>query len=110
MGCGKMPEKTLVEVVAAWGGPALASLFAALIGRLAYHSTEVKAGRRAFFGREVLWELPIAVFAAIIGDALASYMGWQSPVSTGVVATLAYLGPRGSEALITRLIRWKSAV
>jgi hypothetical protein len=38
---------------------------------------------------------------AIIGEAVASYLALTQPVSTGLVATLAYLGPRGAEALLT---------
>jgi hypothetical protein len=37
---------------------------------------------------------------ALIGEAAASYIGLTQPVSTGFVATLAYLGPRGAEALL----------
>ena len=37
---------------------------------------------------------------ALIGEAAARYMGLSQPVSTGFVATLAYLGPRGAEALL----------
>lgn len=37
---------------------------------------------------------------AIIGEAIASYLGLTQPVSTGLVATLAYLGPRGAETLL----------
>jgi hypothetical protein len=40
---------------------------------------------------------------ALIGEAAASYMGLTQPVSTGFVATLAYLGPRGAEAV---LVSW----
>ena len=36
----------------------------------------------------------------LIGEAAARYIGLSQPVSTGFVATLAYLGPRGAEALL----------
>ena len=38
---------------------------------------------------------------AIIGEGIASYLGLGQPVSTGLVATLAYLGPRGAETLLS---------
>ncbi|WP_444668420.1 phage holin family protein [Cereibacter changlensis] len=104
-----MPDKGLIDTLnALWGG-ALTTLIAALMGRLMYHSGEVKARRRRFFGREILWELPVAVGMAIIGEALSRYLGLESPVSTGLVAALAYLGPRGAEAMIERLLRGRSA-
>ena len=94
----------LVEVIdALWGG-AVTTMAAALAGRLMWHSTEVRARRRRFFGRELLWELPVAVGMAIIGEAVAAYFGLGRTVSTGVVASLAYLGPRGAEVLLMRII------
>ena len=47
-----------------------------------------------------MWEVPVAVGMAIIGEAVATYLGLTQPVSTGLVAMLAYLGPRGTEALL----------
>ena len=61
-------------------------------------------GNRRFFGKELLWEIPVAVGMALIGEAAARYIGLSQPVSTGFVATLAYLGPRGAEALLTTWI------
>ncbi len=104
-----MPEKGLIDTITGFWGGAMATLLAAFLGRLMYHTSEVRARRRAFFGREMLWEIPVAVGMAVIGEGLSHYLGLESPVSTGLVATLAYLGPRGSEALIERLIRGKSA-
>ncbi|ULB10745.1 phage holin family protein [Cereibacter azotoformans] len=104
-----MPEKGLIDTMTALWGGAVATLIAAFVGRLMYHTSEVRAHRRPFFGWELLWEIPVAVGMAVIGEALSRYLGLDSPVSTGLVATLAYLGPRGAEALIERLIRGKSA-
>ena len=66
-----------------------------------YHSGEVKLGKRRFFGKELLWEIPVAIGIAIIGEAIASHFDLGQPVRTGLVAMLAYLGPRGAEALMT---------
>ena len=89
-----------IETINAFFGGAITTLIGAFTGRLMWHSGEVKLGRRKFFGKELLWEVPIAIGMALIGDAAARYIGLGQPVSTGFVATLAYLGPRGAEALI----------
>jgi hypothetical protein len=86
------------------GGTAT-TLIGAFMGRLMYHVGEVKRQKRRFFGREILWEAPIAVGMAIIGEGVASYLGMAQPVSTAVIAMLAYLGPRGAEVMLERLIR-----
>jgi hypothetical protein len=85
-----MPEKTngLIQTIEAlWGGAATV-LLAAAIGRLMWHSGEVRQGRRKFIGPELFWELPVAVGMAIIGEGLSGY-----------------LGPRGAEVLIAKLLK-----
>lgn len=96
-----MSDGSFIETINSFFGGALTTLIGAFTGRLMYHSGEVRLGRRRFFGRELLWEIPVAIGMAIIGEALASYLGLTQPVSTGLVATLAYLGPRGAEAVIS---------
>lgn len=86
-------------------GGAATTLIGASLGRLMYHAGEVKAKRRRFFGREILWEVPIAIGMAIIGEGVASYFDLGQPVRTAIIAILAYLGPRGSEVFIERIIR-----
>ncbi|RYC10190.1 phage holin family protein [Ciceribacter ferrooxidans] len=100
-----MPEKfsTLTEMLNSWVGGAGTTMIGALIGRLMWHTNEVKKDRRKFFGKELLWELPIAIGMAIIGEGLSRYLGLAQPVSTGLIAALAYLGPRGAEVL---LMKW----
>ncbi|MBX9456113.1 MAG: hypothetical protein KL863_08880 [Rhizobium sp.] len=39
---------------------------------------------------------------ALIGDGLAAYLTLGQPTSTGLVAALAYLGPRGAEVLFMK--------
>jgi hypothetical protein len=99
-----MSEPGFLETLNSVFGGAVTTLIGAFTGRLMYHSGEVKLGRRRFFGKELLWEIPVAVGMALIGDAAASYMGLTQPVSTGFVATLAYLGPRGAETLLAAWI------
>ncbi|MEQ3677345.1 phage holin family protein [Pseudophaeobacter sp.] len=56
----------------------------------------------------MLWEIPVAIGMAIIGEAIASYMGAGPTVTTGIVALAAYIGPRGAEVLLTKwLVRTK---
>jgi hypothetical protein len=96
-----MPETGFLETLNSFFGGTLTTLIGAFTGRLMWHSGEVKLGNRKFFGKELLWEIPVAIGMAIIGEAIASYWGLGQPVRTGLVATLAYLGPRGAEALLT---------
>ena len=95
-----MNESGFIEMMTSFFGGAVTTLIGAFTGRLMWHSGEVKLGRRRFFGKELLWEIPVAVGMALIGEAAARYIGLSQPVSTGFVATLAYLGPRGAEALL----------
>ena len=97
-------SKGLVEAMQALWGGALTSLIAALVGRLMWHGSEVRAGRRSIFGWALLWEFPVAFGMALMGEGLASYFDLKSPSSTAVIAFLAYLGPRGSQELIKRFI------
>ena len=90
-----------IETINAVFGGAVTTLIGAVTGRLMWHSGEVKLGRRSFFGKELLWEIPVAVGMALMGEAAARYIGLAQPVSTGFVATLAYLGPRGAETLLS---------
>ncbi|MQV97201.1 hypothetical protein GHK46_07185 [Sinorhizobium medicae] len=81
-------------------------MIGALVGRLMWHTNEVRKMRRKFFGKELLWEMPIAVGMAFIGAALASWLALEQPMATGLIA-LAYRGARGSEVLF---MRWFAAI
>lgn len=97
-------EPGLIEVMQAVMGGALTTLVSAAAGRLMFHSVEVRARRRRFLGPELVWEIPIALGMAIIGEAVAGYFGLSPAVRTGAVAVLAYMGPRGAEALILKFL------
>ena len=77
-----------------------AALLSALIGRLMWHVGQVRKGTRAFWSLELLWELPLAMGMAIIGKGLAEYIGLSGNAEAALIAALAYLGPRGTEALL----------
>lgn len=99
-----MSEKyrSLIEMLDAFWGGGVTTLFGAVMGRFLYHANEVKAARRKLFGKEVLWELPVAVGMALIGESLAAWLGIDENVRVGLIAALAYLGPRGAEVAIRR--------
>ncbi|MCK3780475.1 phage holin family protein [Ensifer sesbaniae] len=103
-----MQEKytSLIELLNAWFGGAATTLIAVFAGRLMWHTNEVRKMRRKFFGKELLWEMPIAVGMAFIGEGLATWLSLGQPIATGMIAALAYLGPRGSEVLF---LRWFGA-
>ncbi|WP_190238226.1 hypothetical protein [Cereibacter johrii] len=46
---------------------------------------------------------------AFIGEALSSYLALDDRAAMGLVAMLAYLGPRGTTAMLERLWRGRSA-
>jgi hypothetical protein len=45
---------------------------------------------------------------AFIGEGLSTWLGLGQPMSTGLIAVLAYLGPRGSEVLFLRWLAVKT--
>jgi len=56
-----MDDGSFIETINALFGGAITTLIGAFTGRLMYHSGEVSLGRRRFFGRELLWEVPVAI-------------------------------------------------
>ncbi|MDR7125492.1 phage holin family protein [Pseudotabrizicola sp. 4114] len=98
------PDTGLVGALQALLGGAATTLFAATLGRLVYHGGEVRAGRRPLFGWHLIWEVPTAVVMALVAESLATYMGLSPQVTTGVVAVLAYLGPRGARDVVDRVV------
>lgn len=78
-------------------------IVAGIAGRLMFHSREVQAGRRRFWGRELPFELLVAVGMGLIGSSLCAYFAISSPASAGVVSAVAYLGPRALDTLFDRL-------
>lgn len=99
-----MPEKysSFIEFMNAWVGGAFTAIVAALLGRIVWHGSEVSKGRRRFFGVELLWDIPLVVWLALIGEGLSSYLQLGQPTSAGLIGVLAYLGPRGVEAMVRK--------
>ncbi len=97
----------LIAILDSWFGGAATTLLGAAMGRLMFHSQETRKGRRRFFGRELIWEIPICIGMALIGDSLAAYLDLSRPASVGLIAALAYLGPRGAEVILMNWLRRK---
>jgi len=72
---------------------------AAVAGRLAYHTRMAQKGSRAFFSRELLFEIPIVIFTYLIGSGIADKFGLTGPTANAIVAGVSYLGPGGLQAL-----------
>lgn len=98
------PQTGLVGAIQALFGGAATTLLAAGLGRLVYHGGEVRAGRRPLFGWHLIWEVPTAVAMALVAESVSIYAGLSPQVTTGVVAVLAYLGPRGARDIVDRLL------
>lgn len=90
------------------GGAGL-TLMGSLMGRLMWIGGQVRAGRRRFWTKELLWELPIVFGMAFIGEGVSSWMAFSPPTSTATIAALAYLGPRGAEVLFFKIFAKKGA-
>lgn len=66
---------SLIELLNAWFGGAATTMIGAMVGRLMWHTNEVRKMRRKFFGKELLWEMPIAVGMAFIGEVFGVVVG-----------------------------------
>lgn len=100
---------SLIELLNAWLGGAATTVLAAMLGRAMWHGNEARKGHRKFFGIELLWEFPVALGMALVGESAASYLDLGQPASTGLIAALAYLGPRGTEVLLQAWFARKAA-
>lgn len=67
---------------------------AGILGRMIFHGREAQAGRRKFWGKELPFELLIAVGMAFVGKAAATYSGLGPEPATALAGVAAYLGPR----------------
>jgi hypothetical protein len=78
------------------------SMFAATIGRLTWHVSQVQSGNRAFFSWHLVWELMLAVGMGLLGRGVADYAGLAPDgyQALALISALAYLGPRGTEAVL----------
>lgn len=96
------PETGLIATMQQLLGGAATAIFSATIGRLMWHAQEVRARRRPILSLDLLWEIPLCIGMALIGDALSAYLAFNREVGVGLIAVLAYLGPRGVGAMFER--------
>lgn len=94
-------DQGLIEATKHVFGGAGLTIISAFIGRVMWHVMEVRKRNRKFFGQELLWEIPVAIGMAFIGEGVSAYFQVDDSVRVAVVATLAYLGPRGFETIFT---------
>lgn len=74
------------------------------LGRLMWHVQEVSRGRRQFFSLWLIWELITALACGFVAVGIAEYLGFAGNVAIAVVIVVSYLGPRGIEALLERVL------
>ena len=77
-----------------------------VIGRMMFHSREVQAGRRRFWGKDLPFELLIAIGMSMIGYSLSVYLGLAGTVAAGLIGAIAYLGPRFIDTAGASLFDW----
>ncbi len=76
----------------------------AMFGRLAWHTTQVRAKKRRFFGWELLFEVPMAVFCGAAALGMSSVLGLEGMKQVGFISIMSYLGPGAIEHLFWRLV------
>lgn len=75
-------------------GIGLASVWS-VIGRLLFHTNQVRIGRRKkFFSLQLVWELGVALFMGVIAKGLATHLNLSGDVEAAFIATLGYAGPQ----------------
>lgn len=80
-------------------------LLAATVGRMMFHGREAQAGRRKFWGRELPFELLIAIGMGLIGYSACAWLSLSGPVSAGAISATGYLGPRAIDTLFERFTK-----
>ena len=77
----------------------------AMLARLLWYHRMVRIGeRRKFWSWDLITELPMAVFCAIIGGGMAAYFDLDYMAANAVVGAASWLGPRGIEVMLARLV------
>lgn len=74
------------------------------LGRLVWHVNEVSRGKRRFFSLWLVWETLTALAIGFVAEGIADYMGLAGKPAIAAIIVVSYLGPRGVEALIVRVL------
>ena len=87
--------QTLQDII----GHAGIAIISAAMGRMMYYSV-----RKEKVGYEILYELPIAIGFAFVGESIGVYLELQQSVVVGLIAVLSYIGPRGIDSTFKLLV------
>ena len=104
-----MIDGSIAETLRQFFGGAGTALIGAFVGRLMYHSGEVKKKRRKFFGWEVIYEMPIAFGMAMVAQAVSHYIKADDTVELGLIVFASFYGPRGIEYFVLRWLDRKKS-
>ena len=75
------------------------------LGRLAFHLRMIRAGRRTFWSMHLVYEIPMAVFAGLVGAGVGIYAGLDGLPLYACISVVGYLGPGGVEDLLDRYMK-----
>ncbi len=77
----------------------------AVLARILRCHCMVRIGeRRRFWSWDLIAELPMAVFCAILGGGAAQYLNLDLMAANALVGAVSWLGPRGIEIYIVRVV------
>ncbi len=77
----------------------------AVLARILWRHRMVRIGeRRRFWSWDLITELPMAVFCAILGGGAAQYLNLDFMAANALVGAASWLGPRGIEICIARVV------
>lgn len=76
----------------------------AFLGRLAWHTVQVRAGKRRFWSLDLLWEVPLALFCGAVAGGVGVHFELHLLVIVAGCSLLGYLGPRGVEVIFYRVL------
>lgn len=74
----------------------------AALARFLFHYRMVRDGCRTFWSLDLLWELPMAIFCAMVGGGVAAGFELDGMAAYSVVGVVSWLGPRGMEIMLAR--------
>ena len=101
------PPAGLIDWMRAMFGGGVTTLVVAGLARLLWHGQEAKAGRRAWIGSHLWMEIPTAIVMALVAEAAASWLELSPSATTGIIAVVSYLGPRGLRDVLDRWLTRK---
>ena len=85
-------------------GGSIGFMLMALLTRLLWHWRLVQMGHRHFWSRELVWEVPTAIFMGVLAGGIVSHFDLSGSEGYAIAGVCGWLGPRGMEVLLTRLV------